>query len=267
MKMPLRQNSICAESMRVPAIARSGTQFGVRSGALLCALLLLPLNDAWPIRAQAQTDPAAAGKQIIQRIDAAVGLRSRAIARYTVQEQYNLYRNGASEPTAQETVQTVYTYAAGKQYTTIAQGGSSLFRSAVIDKLLAEEKDVNIVANREASWITSVNYEMQPQSEVVQLNGRACIVVLLKPRRKSPHLFAGKLWVDAADFTIVRLEGTPSETLSIFAGQSTVARDYAKFNGFAMATHAEGHSHSFLFGDTVLKIDYSGYRIELSPTP
>jgi hypothetical protein len=233
--------------------------------AVIGTLLSLPLVAARP--AHTQSTPATDSNEIIHHIDAAVALRAKSIASYTVQEQYNLYRNGATDPSAQETIRTVYNRATGKEYTTLAQSGSALFRSAVIDKLLAGEKDLNLPANREASWITSSNYEMQPHPGTVQQNGRDCILVDIKPRRKSPHLFDGKIWVDASDFTIVRLEGAPSQSPSIFAGQSAVARDYALVNGFAMATHAEAHAHSALLGDTVLIIEYTGYQIELSPTP
>jgi hypothetical protein len=231
--------------------------------AVLCTLLSVPINGARPSYLQSASGDKT---EIVHHIDAAVALRAKSIAHYTVQEQYDLYRNTDTTPAAQETIQTTYDRATGKQYTVAAQSGSSFLRSAVIDKLLAGEKDLNLPANREASWLTSSNYQMQPQSGTVQINNRTCILVIIKPLRKSPHLFDGKLWVDSADFTIVRLEGTPSQSPSFFAGQSTVARDYAKFDGFAMATHAEGHSHSFLFGDTTLKIDYTNYKIETLPT-
>ena len=224
--------------------------------------------------ARAQTSPATsastpehpAAPEIIQRINAAVYQRFNAISGYTVIEHYSLYRNGASSPAAQETVKTVYTRSVGKEYTPIDQSGSSLLRSAVIDKVLAGEKDLNLAANREGALITSKNYEFQPQPGTVDLNGRQCIVVTLKPLRKAPHLFTGKMWVDASDFTVVRLEGAPSQSPSIFAGEATVARDYIKIDGFSMATHAEARSHTFLFGDTLLKIDYSSYHIDRDST-
>jgi len=42
-------------------------------------------------------------------------------------------------------------------------------------------------------------------------------------------------------------------------------RQYAKFEGFPMATHASAVSKSVLLGQTVVKIDYSGYQIQLRP--
>lgn len=201
--------------------------------------------------------------QIIQGIDAAVQKRLDAIPRYTVQEQYNIYRNGSKTPSAQETIHTTYIRNTGKDYQAIAQSGSSLLRSAVIDKVLAGEKEINLPANREAALITSHNYDFTPEPGIVEQNGKSCIVVDLHPRRKSQHLFNGKLWIDASDYSIVHIEGVPSESVSFFAGQTTVSRDYAKINGYAMATHAEAHSHSFLLGDTLLTIDYTSYHIDL----
>jgi hypothetical protein len=203
---------------------------------------------------------------MIQRIDEAVLSRAKAISTYTVQEHYSLYRNGEADPSAQETIRTVYNRATGKVYTPIAQSGSSLLRSAVIDKVLAGEKEINLPANREGSWITSSNYEMQPHPGTVQIDGRQCILVDLKPLRKSPHLINGKIWVDAATFNLVRLEGSPSESPSFFAGDTTLFRDYIDIDGFSMALRAEAHSHNFLFGSTVLKIDYSGYSIQTGPS-
>ena len=44
-------------------------------------------------------------------------------------------------------------------------------------------------------------------------------------------------------------------------------RQYANVDGFAQAVHARAESDSFLFGPTVLKIDYLDYRVELRSAP
>ena len=196
--------------------------------------------------------------------------RSNAIAHYTVKEQYSIYRNGEGEPSAQEIVLASYTVAGGKEYTPLSQSGSSMLRSAVIDKVLAGEKEMAQVANRQGVWVTSANYEMHPEAatvtDPVQLNGHACLIIDLTPKRRSQHLFVGKAWVDAADFTVVRLAGAPSESPSFFAGNTTVIRDYEKVDGFSMAAHAQAHSYNFLLGDTTLKIEYTEYKIERTNT-
>jgi hypothetical protein len=75
----------------------------------------------------------------------------------------------------------------------------------------------------------------------------------------------GTLWVDARDGEIVRLEGSATQSPSIFTGPAQVMRLYASVNGFAMATQARAVSDSFLLGQTVVTIDYRDYQIQLSP--
>ncbi len=236
--------------------------------AVFCVTVICPAIQSQtpaPTAIQPSNASRPSDQEIIQRIDAAVYQRFNAVTGYTVREQYALYRNGAPEPSAQETIQTVYNRSTGKEYTAVAQSGSAIMRSAVIDHVLAGEKEVNLPANREAALITSRNYDLQPEPGAVDKNGRQCIVVDLHPRHKSPHLFTGKAFVDATDFTVVRMEGAPSQSPSFFADETTVSRDYIKVNGYAMATHAEAHSHSLLFGNTLLTIDYSNYQMDLAP--
>jgi len=45
-----------------------------------------------------------------------------------------------------------------------------------------------------------------------------------------------------------------------------VMRQYAPVSGFAQATHARAVSNSFLFGQTVVKIDYQDYQVQLLPS-
>ena len=204
-------------------------------------------------------------EEVIRGIDAAVDHRSKNVVYYTVQEIYSIYRNGEANPSVQVTVKTVYDRSIGKDYTTVSQTGSALLRNAVIDRVLANEKEMAKASNRESVAITSANYEMTLLPGIVNRNGRPCVQVELKARRRIPYLFNGKAWFDAADFTLVHIEGTPAASPSFFAGATNGVRDYSKVDGFSMAQHAEMHSHSFLFGETLMKIDYSNYQIQTDP--
>jgi len=228
--------------------------------AVILALFLSSFSYA-----RAQSPPPSA--EIIQHIDQAVAHRTQSIAGYTVQELYSIYRNGESNPSAQVTVKTTYTRDRGKDYTPISATGSSLMRSVVINHILSNEKEMATAQNRESVALTSANYEMTPEPGVVSYNGRPCIIVGLKPRRKTPYLMNGKGWFDAHDFTLVHIEGAPAQSPSFFAGQTAGHRDYAKVEGFSMAQHAEMQSHSRLFGSTLLKIDYTNYQLHIDPSP
>jgi len=204
---------------------------------------------------------------VVHGIDASVQARIDHVAGYTVTEHYAVFRNSDEvHPAAEMTVRTDYRREQGKSYTILSQSGSSLLRSQLLGSVLDHEKQMSQPGVRETVLVTSANYAMKLQSTTTQtVDGHECLVLNLTPRRNSPSLFKGTLWVDAADYSIVQLEGTAAKSPSFLSGAALVKRQYAKFDGFPMATHASAISKSALLGQTVVKIDYSGYQVQLRP--
>jgi hypothetical protein len=162
------------------------------------------------------------------------------------------------------TVKTTYKKETGKSYAIVAQSGSEIIRKLVLGAILDNEQRINQPGIREGSWLTSANYETNLKPGGTQrLDGRECLVLDISPKRKTPYLIQGTIWVDAKDYLIVQLQGTASKSSSVFTGATHVFRQYTTVNGFSMATHARATSDSFLFGQTIVKIDYQGYEIQL----
>jgi outer membrane lipoprotein-sorting protein len=201
---------------------------------------------------------------VIQHIDATVKARVDNIASYTVTEHYSVYRNNdETHPAAEMTVHTTYRKESGKSYTIVSQSGSQLIQKFVLNAILDNEKTINLPGNRESSWITSANYQMQLKPGGIQkLDGRDCFVLSLTPRRKASYLIEGTLWVDSKDFSIVQIQGTSSKSPSFFSGPAKMMRQYTNVSGFAEATHARAISSSFMFGPTIITIDYKDYAIQ-----
>jgi hypothetical protein len=202
---------------------------------------------------------------VIRAVDAAVKARIEGVAKYTVTEHYSVYRNNdETHPVAEMTVKTEYLPETGKNYTILSQNGSAIIRHLVLGAILDAEKSINLPGNREQSWLTSTNYQMQLKPGGVQrLDGRECLALAIIPRHKAPNMIEGTLWVEAEDGSIVRIEGIASQSPSVFTGPAQVMRQYANVNGFAMATHAHAVSNSVMFGRTTVTIDYQDYQIQL----
>ena len=75
----------------------------------------------------------------------------------------------------------------------------------------------------------------------------------------------GTLMVDSKDGSIVQLDGSATQSASIFTGAAQVMRHYFNVNGFSMATQARAVSDSFILGQTTVTIDYRDYKIQLRP--
>jgi len=232
-----------------------------RSGAarVLAAVFLFACPGVFSSAAQ-QPNPAL----VIAKVDAAVKARVDRISSYTVTEHYSVYRGkDETNPAAEMTVRTDYSKETGKTYTILSQSGSGFILKHVLGAILDREKEINRPGIREHSWIISANYEMQLKPGGVQLlDGRQCLALAISPRQKSPNLIEGTLSVDAKDGSIVRLEGSTSESPSIFTGPTQLMRQYINVNGFGMATHARAVSESFLLGRTTITIDYRDYQIQ-----
>jgi len=239
--------------------------FNHRLGTTLEATVGLALLLAVGTIAAQQAPSMADEATVIQKVDAAVKARIDGMDGYTVQEHYVVYRNKDEvHPAAEMVVKTTYRRESGKSYTILSQSGSEMIRSMVLGSILDNEKRLNLPGIREGAWFTSANYEMKlkPGGPVV-VDGRDCLALSLTPRRKTPFLIHGTLWVDANDGAIVHVEGTAAKNSSLVTGPTQMMRQYATVSGFSQATHVRAVSGSFLLGQTVVKIDYQDYQIEL----
>jgi hypothetical protein len=218
---------------------------------LTLAAWLLP----W-IAASAQAPP----KDLVQRVDNAQFARETDLTGYRVTEHYYVLRNGNPQPVAEAVVQTVYKRGEGKKFNIISRSGSSFLQKNLIDRVLAEEKNISSGELRKSVLITSANYTMEFVREE-QSAGRDCLVLNLTPKRKSPYLVNGQVWIYAHTYDIVHIEGRPSAAPSMWVGLPMIRRDYQQLQGFSMAREARSESKNFFFGTTVLKIDYENYQI------
>jgi hypothetical protein len=213
-------------------------------------------------RAQ-QVNPAS----VIQQVDAAVHARIESVLGYTVTEHYAVFRsNDEIHPAAEMAVQTTYQKDSGKSYSIISQTGSAMLRNVVLAAILDNEKRLNQPDIRQGAWITSANYTMNLKPGGAQpLGERSCFVLDLIPKRKAPYLIHGVLWVDVKDGSIVQVQGSGAANSSVFSGPAQIMRQYANIDGYPEATHVRAVSNSFMFGRTVVTIDYQNYQIQLRP--
>lgn len=204
---------------------------------------------------------------IIRDLDSANQARFDNVLRFTDVEHYAVFRgNDQAHPAAEMTVKMTYKKGIGKDYAILSKSGSSLIQRVGLQPLLDNEKTINDPAKVAQSWFTSANYEIHLKAGVTQsIDGRACIALSITPLHKAPNMIDGTIWVDADTHTLVEVEGVASKSPSVFAGPTKMMRRYATMQGYSMATHARAESNSFLFGRTLVTIDYSDYHFDLRP--
>ncbi len=237
---------------------------GSRHWSRACVTAVLGLACSASSAAHAQQPSAAA---IIQGVDAEVASRVKNVLAFTDIEHYAVYRgNDETHPVAQMTVRDAYKKGAGKTYTILSQSGSGIVLRFGLRPLVEHETNINKPGRVEDSWFTSANYKMRLKpGGMERVNGRNCYALAITPKYKATKMIEGTLWVDAKDYSIVKVQGIASKKPFVFAGTTHMMRQYVNIDGYPMATYAHAESDSFLFGRTVLIIDYTGYHLKVRP--
>jgi hypothetical protein len=204
-------------------------------------------------------DIGARQQDLIRQIDQAELRRESKLTGYTVTEYYTIRNSRIGNP-AEAIIETTYKRGQGKTYKVLSRSGPSLLRNRVLDRLLQEETQMSRGKMREQAIITSSNYDMKLVGKE-PVGGILCDVLELTPRRKSPYLLKGRLWVDPAKMMIVKIDGKPPTSASFFSGRPQVVREYKHLEGFALAHHSHAVSSSFIFGQSIVDIEYRDYHL------
>jgi len=199
---------------------------------------------------------------LIRSIDQAESARDANLLAYKVSEYYIIKNSRFSRP-VEALVETHYKRGAATTHKVVSSSGPGLLTRA-LERLLQEESQMSHGRLKEQSVITSANYDMKLIGKE-PVNGTLCAVMELSPKRRSPYLLKGHLWVSTADNLIVKIEGKPPASPSIFAGRPEIVRYYEHLNGFAMAQRSHAVSGTFLFGQSTVDIDYRDYHLITSP--
>jgi outer membrane lipoprotein-sorting protein len=147
-----------------------------------------------------------------------------------------------------------------KQFTILSEDGSGSIRKHVFHKLLSEETNASRRGTRNSTRITPANYEFQMIGQETLDTGPA-YVLTVSPKTENKYLIDGKVWVDANDYSIVRVEGQPARNPSIWVRSVHFVHTYQKVGQFWFASSTRSTSEIRIFGSSELAIESSDYTL------
>lgn len=227
---------------------------------VLVSLVLLAV-PSFTTAENSQTTPSLTTSEIVQKLMAANLRRSRALRGYQGKRTYHLTYEGIfGHHQAEMQVEVTYTAPDKKEFRVLSKSGSSLLINRVLMKLLNSESQAQEEKNRKQLEVSSSNYNFS--LDQTQHTPEGDFYVLdVTPKGKSRYLYRGKIWVDAHDFAVVRMEGAPQKDPSFWANHTEVAYRWSRQEGFWLPTHTESASQVRMGGRINLTIDYSDYQI------
>jgi hypothetical protein len=86
------------------------------------------------------------------------------------------------------------------------------------------------------------------------LDGHPTYVLEVTPRTKSKYLIRGRIWVDAANYAIVRIEGSPAQNPSFWTKRVHFVHTYQKVGDLWLAASTKSVTDVRIFGTAKLSI-------------
>ncbi|HWR14795.1 MAG TPA: hypothetical protein VN577_08190 [Terriglobales bacterium] len=232
-----------------------------------CCLLLLMLVTLWPASAQQPSTPPYAdavplsAEQVVHNLVQMNLHRAQALDGFQGTRIYRAeYRGFPGDRSAEMIVNVSYVSPATKEFKIRSATGSKLIIDKVFMKLLEAEKEALDSEMQRRSALTEDNYRFTLIGLEAGLSG-STYMLQVEPLRKDKYLYRGRIWVDAVDFAVVRLEAVPARNPSFWTRRSEIVQLYSKFGDFWLPASNHSISTIRLGGHADLTIGYTDYEI------
>jgi outer membrane lipoprotein-sorting protein len=203
-------------------------------------------------------------EEVMQRVVAMNELRAKALENYSSIRSYHLECHCLSHKKADMVIRVDYQAPNKKEFTILSESGSGTVRNKVFKKLLEAEQESLREENQQRSAVSLENYTFQ-LSDYQKTDADEFYVLEAQPRGKNKFLFRGRIWVDAKEFAVTRVEGQPAVNPSWWTLKTDFKRSYQKIGAFWLPESNESETKVRIFGTAVLTITYGDYQIRQAP--
>ena len=187
--------------------------------------------------------------------------RAQALVAYEGTRVYRLeYHGFPGSRSAELTVAVQYRSPGTKKFSVLSEKGSHLLIEKVFHKLLQSEKEALTEENQARVALNKDNYHFALAGYEIMPTG-PCYVLSVDPVTKNKLLYRGRIWVDAEDFAVVRIEAAPAKNPSFWTKETKIEQVYAKVGDFWLPLSNRSSSAIRLGGHAYLTIDYQNYQI------
>jgi hypothetical protein len=236
---------------------------------LLALCLILTSLSGSPARAQQQAARASdAAEKSPLTVDQVVGHleernRERAVAlrKFEAVRTYHMeYRGTFGNREAEMTVRLNYTSPNDKKFEVVSESGTKFILEHIFKRLLQEEHDAATEENRQRTALSSKNYDFTLASYEDSSEAPEYVLNVI-PKTDNKYLYRGKIWVDATDFAVTRIEAEPAKSPSFWIKKSEINHKYQKVDNFWLPAENKTESWIRLGGYALLVIEYKSYKL------
>lgn len=187
--------------------------------------------------------------------------RAHALSAYQGTRIYRLdYHGFPGSRSAEMIVEVKYRTPATKEFTVRSEKGSQLIIERVFKRMLQSEKEAAAEENQSHVALNNDNYSFTLTGSENTPSGSSYIL-FVEPRTNNKLLYRGRIWVDAEDFAVTRIEAAPAKNPSFWTKETKIVQVYTKVGGFWLPLSNRSTSFIRLGGQANFTIDYQDYQI------
>jgi len=231
-----------------------------RGIGILLSVVLIPVAAGVRAEDTATASPSAlSAAQIVEHLQLHNRARTEALKHYESLRRYSVeYRGFAADIAAKMDVEADYDAATGKSFRIVSQSGSKLLLEKVLKRAIDSEREA--ARDKGATALTPANYRFHLAGNAM-LAGRPAYILDVEPLTASKFLYRGKIWVDAEEFALEKVEAEPAKNPSFWISRTSIHQTYAKTGDFWLPERNRSETKVRIGGSAVLTIDYGSYRI------
>lgn len=151
-----------------------------------------------------------------------------------------------------------------KEFVILSEQGDGGVRKHVFHRLLEAEVEASAPEQQAQTRITTENYAFQ-FTGTESVAGHDAFVIDIEPKSQSKYLTRGRIWVDACDYAVVRLQGAPAHKVSFWTKSVNFVQTFEKNGQWWLPASNHSLTDARLFGLADLTIAYSDYQFSEPP--
>lgn len=187
--------------------------------------------------------------------------RSKALSAFRGTRTYRLdYHGFPGARAAEMVVEVTYKAPGAKDFSVRSETGSRLIIERVFKRMLQSEKEANTEENQRGVALNQENYRFTMVGQEENASGWA-YVLSVEPKTQNKLLYRGRIWVDAKDFAVTRIEGEPAKNPSFWTKETQIEQVYTKVGDFWLPHSNRSSTTVRLGGHALFTIDYGDYQI------
>lgn len=191
--------------------------------------------------------------------------QSNELKHYEAIRHYQVrYKGFGTQIAAKMDVDLNFDSASGKRFRIVSQSGSKLLCNKVLKRAVDSEEEAS--KDQAATALSPANYRFALLGSE-ELSGRSTYILQVDPVKKNKFLYRGRVWVDAADYAVVKIEVEPAKNPSFWISSTRIDYTSAKTDGIWLPEKNRSESRIRVGGTAVLTIDYGTYEVTLAGAP